>query len=132
MALVAITLLQVDQVLVKDCCCQDRSRQDSFSPHSGCCSNSVPLCCRSSSEQSRSCQPSGDSKPCQCHNKCCGDATPAAESKKCASSNEEKSLPLVWFNHTNSEISLGINVFENSSLATSGLDRCVMLCCFRL
>ena len=134
LALLAITLLQVDQIVATHCCCRDRGEQRGAVSGHNCCGGAGPIC--GPTKQSCCHGRVGNAKPCQCPAGCCSttNATLAVDSEGCPLNEDDLSAPVAWVSYVSVDVS-SLTPFlptSSSASATSGLSRCIMLCCFRL
>jgi len=135
LALLAITLLQVDQIFATHCCCRDRGEQRTAVSGHNCCGGAGPIFC-GPTKQSCCHGREGNAKPCQCPAGCCSttNATLAVDSEGCTLNEDELSAPVAWVSYVSVDVSSLTRFLPTSSSASaaSGLSRCIMLCCFRL
>ena len=139
LALLAVLLLPVEQALAASCCC--RGKQSVVASSQGsCCSQGLATCCSTVSTSQRSCCEQGDTRseptPCQCPTGCFGQDSPDAvvPARNNASSDHELTLVAVLATsidvvHGASSDLLRSTVFRTSM---SGVQRCVLLCRYRL
>lgn len=141
LALLAVTLLPVRQTLAATCCCRGvriDGKHVAAGEQRSCCLQSLASCCSTARTQDGTCCEHGRpaSKPCRCPAGCCGkDAPKATEpATDTASSGEHLALATVpttvldAVGETPSD-SLGNTTSRTS---TSGSERCVLLCRYRL
>ncbi len=146
LALLAITLLPVQQSLAATGCClggQGRVIQAASGSGAGCCSQTQTSCCTGASGREPTCceknSSGSQSKPCKDRGGCEKNSAPAAAEPP----NTESSLQVVpTFEAFRGAATIAIEISANDSLANalvavasfagSGSDRCIQLCCFRL
>jgi hypothetical protein len=143
LALLAVVMLPVQQMLAANCCCrsgQHAVKQVEAGGQPSCCSQVQASCCGTTSNSSNVCcdqgQPDSSTKPCRCPAGSCGKDAPKAVE------------PVVDISSANDELSVA-TVLETpfaqvgnpqtdsaewvpSEMATSGSQRCVLLCRYRL
>jgi hypothetical protein len=143
LALLAIMLLPVQQSLAATCCCHGGrgvASQTIVGPQRNCCSQREASYRGRASSLGWSCceanSPGSKSKPCQCPGECCQKVTPNAVDPVAVRPSLEEDLPVATV--------LGIstiaceNTTRNSQVisvansSTSGSERCIQLCRYRL
>lgn len=144
-ALLAVVMLPVEQTLAASCCCRG-SQIAGKHPTAGllrsCCSQAGASCCSTASTSHNSCCDSdsnSDSKPCQCPVGFCGFDPPTGfdPGTNTTSSSDElrvdtlAAVPAITcdLNFRTPFQSLRLSAFHTS---TSGSQRCVLLCRYRL
>lgn len=135
LALLAITLLQVNQVFATDCCCRhQRGGEGAVISQHDCCGKVVSASCGATSTVESCCnRPGSGPKPCQCPSGCGADDTvPAVEADECSAPERDVSALAVLIQQLNAVVLPRTSLVSRFLFATSGLRRCVLLCRFRL
>ena len=143
LALLAVTLLPVEQTLAATCCCRN-SHGDVKHIAAGwpksCCSPGQAAYCRIANASQRSCcehgQSHSDSKPCRCPAGCLGKDAPDAVvlATDSAASGDELSvavMPTTALGLADGTRSDSLRS-TTSRYSTSASQRCVLLCRYRL
>ena len=132
LALLAILLLQAQQVLAADCCCVRPSGGIVTGSRIGGPGELPSSCCRSSSSQPP-CKREGKSGPCQCPPRCCtADTAPACESDQSESSDGESSTRFVTVLSIDAVDPQVASFCPEAPSSSYGLQRSILLCCLRL
>lgn len=143
LALLAVIMLPVEQMLAANCCCrggQSAVKRVEAGGQPSCCSQVQASCCSNASRSSNACcgqgKPDSGTKPCRCPAGSCSQDTPKAvePAVDISSANDELSVAAVFVTssaevgdpQTNSAGSVP------AEISTSGSQRCVLLCRYRL
>ena len=142
LALLAVVMLPVQQMLAANCCCrggQNAVKQVEAGGQPSCCSQVQASCCSTASNSSNACcgqgQPDSGTKPCRCPAGSCGKNAPKAVDPAVDISSQSDELSLAPVIET-SFAQVGDPQTDSagcvpSEMATSGSQRCVLLCRYR-
>lgn len=143
LALLAVVMLPVEQMLAANCCCrggQSAVTHVEAGGQSSCCSQVQASCCSTASRSSNDCcgqsQSDSGTKPCRCPAGTCGKDTPNAvePAVDISSVNDEFSVAAVLEASSADVVDLQTDSAgrTSSEISTSGSQRCVLLCRYRL
>ena len=140
LALLAVILLPVEQTLAASCCCRRGQRVDKQVAAGGlksCCAQRKASCCDISHVSCcETAQTHSDSKPCQCPAGCFGKDVPKAVDPAAykTSADAELTVAVVCTVTIDAVRDAGspLAATTASQPSTNGLQRCVLLCRYRL
>ena len=141
LAMLAVIMLPVEQALAENCCCRggkSNEKQVSTTSQATCCSSGESTCCSTAPSSDGSCCEEGQtqtgSKPCQCPAGCFGkDAPKAIDASGITFSDIELSQAIVPMALHEVVCEAPFHSVQlSTSEATSGSQRCVLLCRYRL
>ena len=143
LALLAVVMLPVEQMLAANCCCrggQSAVKHVEAGRQASCCSQVQASCCSTASKSSNACcgqgQPDSGTKPCQCPTGACGKDSPKAVEPAVDNSSVSSDLFVAALIETTSDEVIDRQTDSagrtSSEIWTSSSQRCVLLCRYRL